>query len=123
MVNLLCVMAGSALGGGLRYCVGLIPFGTGGLPWPTLMVNLVGSFLLGALAASGQGTDSAPRPLLLFLGPGICGGFTTYSAFAVETTAMLERHVLLSFAAYSAFTFLGGMLMAFLGFSIARTSS
>lgn len=123
MVNLLYVMAGGALGSGLRYCAGLLPFGTGSLPWSTLTVNLVGSFLLGALTAYGQGTDAARRPLMLFLGPGLCGGFTTYSAFAVETTAMLERHDAMSFATYSAFTFFGGMLMAFLGFSIARSTT
>ncbi|MBU3678867.1 MAG: CrcB family protein [Candidatus Kapabacteria bacterium] len=123
MVNLLFVMAGGALGSGLRYCVGFLPFDAGILPWSTLMVNLAGSFVLGALAAYGQGTDSTPRPLMLFLGPGLCGGFTTYSAFAVETTAMLERHDVLSFAAYSSLTFVGGILMAFLGFSIARSTT
>lgn len=123
MMNLLFVMAGGALGSGLRYCVGLLPFGAGSLPWSTLTVNLAGSFLLGALTAYGQGTDVARRPLMLFLGPGLCGGFTTYSAFAVETTALLERHVVLSFAIYSVLTFIGGMLMAFLGFSIARSAT
>ncbi|MFM8771467.1 MAG: fluoride efflux transporter FluC [Candidatus Kapaibacterium sp.] len=123
MMNLLFVMAGGALGSGLRYCVGLLPFSNGGIVWSTLTVNLTGSFLLGALTAYGQGTDAARRPLMLFLGPGLCGGFTTYSAFAVETTVLLERHDVLSFATYSLLTIIGGMLMAFLGFSIARSAT
>lgn len=55
------------------------------------------------------------------LGPGLCGGFTTYSAFAVETTAMLERHDHTIVFAYLLLTVGGGMLMAFLGFTVVRS--
>lgn len=121
MSNLFYVIVGGAIGSGLRYCIGaLLPSSTG-IPWSTLAVNLFGSFVLGALTSSSHDSESMRRPLTMFLGPGLCGGFTTYSAFAVETTTLLERHDHTLLFAYLLLTVLGGMLMAFLGFTIART--
>lgn len=79
MLTVLYVAVGAALGAPLRYVAGhfLDAFA---LPWGTLLVNLVGSFLLGlfsALALSGEA--------VAFLGTGLCGALTTYSAFAVQS--------------------------------------
>lgn len=121
MTELLYVILGGAVGSGLRYGIGiLLPVGTG-IPWATLTVNLVGSFLLGALTGANHDSESVRRSMLMFLGPGLCGGFTTYSAFAVETTLLLERHDHTAVFAYVLLTVFGGILMAFLGFTIVRS--
>ncbi len=123
VMDIIYVIFGGAIGSALRYLVGLLPFSEGGLAWPTLIVNLAGSLLLGYVVGRGQTDSPLSRPVMMFLGPGLCGGFTTYSAFAVETTTLLERHAPAMMFAYLALTTIGCMLMAFLGFSIARSAS
>lgn len=85
--SLAAVAAGSALGGLLRYLVGVLvaPASTG-FPWATLVVNGAGSLLLGMLAVTFlQGSPTAMR---LFWTVGLCGGFTTFSAFALDTVTL-----------------------------------
>lgn len=122
-MDLLLVLSGGAIGSGLRYLIGQAPFVEGGIPWPTLLVNLIGTFVLGYIVGRGQIDGSFSRPTMLFLGPGLCGGFTTYSAFAVETTTLLERHALPLMLVYVTLTIIGGLLMAFLGIFIARSTA
>ena len=55
------------------------------VPWATILVNLLGAFLLGAVMASTMQTET-----LLFLGTGLLGGFTTMSAFGLETVRLLQ---------------------------------
>jgi CrcB protein len=84
----LFVAAGGALGSVLRYGIslaGLALFGAG-FPWGTLAVNVLGSALIGALAAIG--IESHARALLV---PGFLGGFTTFSAFSLEATFLWDR--------------------------------
>jgi CrcB protein len=87
-----CVALGAALGAPLRFLVsgwldGRQPGGPGTrLPWGTLVVNVVGSFVLGV--ASTLALDGA---LLGLVGVGFCGGLTTYSSFAVQTVALRWR--------------------------------
>lgn len=86
---------GSALGGMLRY--GLSEWVTSlagkAFPWGTLLVNVSGSFLMGVIASAAQsttgwwGTDAGKA----FLMAGICGGYTTFSAFSLQTLE-LARH-------------------------------
>jgi CrcB protein len=100
MLSYLYVAVGSALGGLARYGVGgwlqrrldlLVPR-SGPLPFPvgTLVVNVTGSFILGAVlvAAARQGPQSSMMRLLL--GVGFCGGYTTFSTFSVDTLALIE---------------------------------
>jgi len=81
-VTALYVALGAALGAPLRFAVGHVLDGRapGRLPWGTVLVNLLGSFLLGVF--SGWGLSGHAMALL---GTGFCGAFTTYSAFAVQT--------------------------------------
>jgi fluoride exporter len=83
-VTPLLVALGAAVGSVLRYLFG--HWLDRHLPWGTLLVNVVGSFLLGALSGADPGSDT-----LALLGTGLCGGFTTYSAFAVRTQALGPR--------------------------------
>lgn len=113
-MNWLWVAIGGALGSVARYGVArLWPATPGGFPVPTLTVNLIGSFAIGLLymwisTRPGIGGDSAR----LFWMTGVLGGFTTYSAFALEST-------LLGFSAtgiaYQVSTIVGCLGAAWLG--------
>jgi CrcB protein len=89
----LLVAAGGAAGALLRWAVtlALAPSATSGtalptFPWATLAVNLVGCAFMGALAALTGPKDDAR----LLLGTGVLGGFTTFSAFGLETLTLLR---------------------------------
>jgi CrcB protein len=124
MKELLLVMAGGAVGSGLRYWVGtLLPVAPGAFPLPTFLVNIVGSFVLGCIIGATMLTDPLHRSLALLLGTGLCGGFTTYSAFAVESVSLLEGgNGLITFTYLSA-TLIGGMLAAFAGITVVRATA
>lgn len=88
MSSFVLVAAGGAAGSVLRYLVsmaGLALFGAG-FPWGTLAVNVIGSAAIGALVAAGL--EGQARFLLI---TGLLGGFTTFSAFSIETVALWER--------------------------------
>jgi len=94
VITVLWIALGSALGGVARYSTGLLAaaqFGEG-FPWGTLIVNVVGSFVIG-LAAAATAADG-PWPLApdlrLFITVGFCGGFTTFSAFSLQTLQLIQ---------------------------------
>jgi fluoride exporter len=92
MGRVLLVAAGGALGSALRYVVATVALTWLGptFPWGTLIVNLVGSFLIGlvqSLATEGLVLGEETR---LFLTTGVMGGLTTYSAFSYETVRLME---------------------------------
>lgn len=72
---------GGCLGGALRIAVGLLWHGSDGVPWPLLVINLVGSFAIGVVGVL-WGGHARWWPLL---GPGLLGGFTTFSGIAAMT--------------------------------------
>ncbi len=89
MITLLIVAAGGALGASGRYAVGLLPVKTD-FPLLTLLVNAAGAVIIGFLAglfARGGLTDRR----LLFWKTGVCGGFTTFSAFSLEAVQLFEK--------------------------------
>lgn len=83
----LLVIIGSALGGMARYGVsGAVARRIGEtFPWGTLVVNVSGCFLIGIFAAVIAAGDNAPRSLLM---SGVCGGYTTFSSFSLQTLAL-----------------------------------
>lgn len=86
-------MLGGAIGSGARYlAVGAVQRHLGtALPWGTLAVNLLGSFLLGVLLPIGlRGTALSPTAVIA-LSVGVLGGFTTYSSFSVETLTLMQQ--------------------------------
>lgn len=69
-------------------------------PFGTLIVNIFGSFLMGVVAVALLPRGEGDQPLRLFLGTGILGGFTTFSAFSLDAAVMWEKADWLSLGAY-----------------------
>jgi CrcB protein len=113
---LLAVAAGGAAGSVARYVIGVLAaraLGTA-LPWGTLAVNILGSFAIGWLAGVlSRGASDLARPLLL---TGFLGGFTTFSAFALETL-MLPRPAAILYVALSV---TGSLAACAAGMSLTR---
>ncbi len=119
---LLMVVVGGAIGVAARAFV-TVPLGA--LPHPlvvpgaTLLVNLAGSLLLGVVV----GRLGDRRPLLrAFVGTGVLGGFTTYSAFAVQTVTVSTAAPLVGVAVMAASLF-GGLVCAALGLRLGRRAA
>lgn len=89
MLNCLAAGEGGAPGAILRCLIGLLPVKMqSGFPIKTFLINIEGSFLIGIAAALAARRELGPRAVL-FLRVGICGGFTTFSSFALETQDLL----------------------------------
>ena len=120
MIRILLVAAGGALGAVARYGVGRILPG-GGWPHATLTVNVVGGLLMGLLAgwlAFRGGVEQ--ESVRLFAAVGVLGGFTTFSAFSLETAQMIERGRLGPAAAYVGLSVVLSVAALFVGLMIAR---
>ncbi len=91
--TLLLLALGGALGTLARYGVGLwaAPFSTA-MPWGTVGINVLGSFLIGFFGTLtlAHGRYPAPEPVRLFVMVGFCGGFTTFSSFSLQTLDLLR---------------------------------
>ena len=117
----LLVMLGSALGGGARLwlttAVGR-PLGTS-FPWGTLAVNLTGCLAVGVLAAllAPPGRMHDTQSLRVFLIVGFLGGFTTFSAFALDALLLVERGAAPAAAAYVSASVIGCLLAAGTGYA------
>jgi CrcB protein len=122
MPSLLLVMTGGAIGAGFRYNLSRIALQHmgPGFPWGTWIANLLGGLLMGVLAGTLARTVDGGEPLRLFLGVGVLGGFTTFSAFSLETYNMLMRGDFMMGAAYAVSSVAGSILMLFLGILLTR---
>ncbi len=90
MLSIFIVGAGGFIGAVIRYLIGLIPLKQmGGFPIKTLVINIVGSFVIGLVAAYSVKHSDCNQNMVLFLKVGICGGFTTFSSFALETMNLM----------------------------------
>lgn len=124
MNALVLVMAGGALGAGLRHLVGRAALSAFGAAWPwgTLFVNISGGLAMGLLAATLSRMVSG-EPWRLFLGVGVLGGFTTFSAFSLDAVMMMERGAWAQMLAYVAASVLGSVAALALGFGLARSAA
>jgi CrcB protein len=124
MPPLLIVMIGGAIGAGFRFHISTAALRNlgPGFPWGTWIVNLIGGLMMGILAGAlaKQFTPAEGEPLRLFLGAGVLGGFTTFSAFSLESANMLLRGDAVMAAAYAVSSVVGSVLMLFLGLFLMR---
>ena len=92
MLNCLAVAIGGAIGSVLRYLIGLIPVKEQVLfPIKTFAINVIGCFVIGLVTALALKSNYLNPKLVLFLKVGICGGFTTFSTFALESSNLLKN--------------------------------
>lgn len=122
MPNLFLVMIGGALGAGLRYGVGRTALSIlgPGFPWGTLVVNLVGGLCAGLAAGLFARQGAGGEGWRLFLVLGVLGGFTTFSAFSLETGLMLQRGEMALAALYILASVIGSVALLFAGLGFVR---
>jgi len=125
MNHLLLVMLGGAIGAGARHLTGraaLALWGPG-LPWGTLIVNLAGGLAMGLLAGWLAARASGDEALRYLLGVGVLGGYTTFSAFSLETATMLQRGDYAIALLYILASVVGSIAALFAGLQIARVAA
>ncbi|KQQ52151.1 hypothetical protein ASF68_07190 [Plantibacter sp. Leaf314] len=117
------VALGGAIGTGAREAISLAIPPIGGVPVAILGINVVGAFLLGLLLESllRRGPDDGRRrDLRLFLGTGVLGGFTTYSALAADSSVLLLEGSALVGVLYAVGSVVLGVLASWSGIVLAR---
>lgn len=115
MISILCVGLGGFAGSVGRYLLGLVPF-EGDFPLMTFLINFTGAVAIGAVFEAAAVWPGLPDNAVLFLKTGVCGGFTTFSTFSLETLNLLERGEYATGALYA-----GGSLVAcLLGVIVGR---
>ncbi len=120
MPSLIQVALGGAIGASCRYLtnVGAMRLLGSGFPFGTLIVNIVGSFLMGVLVVTfAERGGNQFAPLLM---TGILGGFTTFSAFSLDAVNLYQRGDLMLAAVYVLGTIAVGLLALIAGLAIAR---
>lgn len=121
MIECIVVGAGGFIGAVCRYLIGLIPLKEGcAFPVKTFVINIIGSFIIGVIAALAMKTDSLNPRLVLFLKAGICGGFTTFSSFALETGDLMKDGKLNMAVLYAVLSMAIGVIAVFAGQGIVR---
>ena len=119
----LWIAIGGALGSIARYgCSGVVARLTGGVfPYGTLVVNVSGAALIGFLAAMSlpEGRVLLPPSARLFTMTGICGGYTTFSTFSLETLNLLRDGEWVSAIANILFSVLLSLLAVWIGYAAA----
>jgi CrcB protein len=122
MVRILLIGLAGALGTLTRYGVGVFAGRTLGVGFPfgTLIVNLVGCFLIAAITQVALTTDLISPTLRLTLTTGFMGGLTTYSSFNLETTQLLRDRAWYAGALNLTATVLGCFVAGLLGLAVAR---
>jgi fluoride exporter len=120
--DILLVGAGSALGGILRLLIGksIMQFFQYPFPLGTFIINITGSFLIGLLYALYGKSGNLSPAALLFLATGVCGGFTTFSAFSYENLLLLRSGNYMMALVYIAGSIVIGLLAVFAGYAIGK---
>ncbi|HUQ06372.1 MAG TPA: CrcB family protein [Kofleriaceae bacterium] len=122
MKPFLCAVLGSAAGGGVRYLVGLWAARriSGGFPYGTLIVNLVGCFLMAFVMYVAMNVAGFSANLRIALTTGFMGGLTTYSAFNYETSTLLDGGAARTAMINVGVTLAGCFVLGLLGLALAR---
>lgn len=114
--NFLIVFAGSGIGGMLRYTVQyFLNTKPNAFPTGTFLVNIVGCFCIGILYMLSEKAAWMNTEWRLALATGFCGGFTTFSAFAMENVSLIRAGNYGLFALYVLLSIVLGILAAFAG--------
>ena len=120
--SLLIVGTGGFIGSVLRFVTTRFVQGSlsSTFPWGTLAVNVIGSLVIGFLYGLTLRDDMMNRNWQFFLVTGVCGGYTTFSAFAVENLSMINQKMIGSAVLYITITIGAGLLAVFVGAIIGK---
>ena len=123
MIDTLIVILGAGLGGGFRHGVNvavarLLP--GFGFPLATLIINVLGSFLMGVLAEGFALRGAGGHPARLFLTTGVLGGFTTFSTFSLDAVSLYERGETAAAAIYVFASVVAALAGLFAGLGLVR---
>jgi len=123
VITWLWVAIGGALGSMARFGVGMAAAQAWGdaFPWGTLLINIAGSFVIGFFGTltAQAGPMPAPQGLRVFVMVGICGGFTTFSAFSLQTLELLQAGEAIRAGLYIVFSVVLCLIGVFLGYWLA----
>ena len=116
--NFLWVGLGGGIGAMLRFLVSPVLFKSGAFPLYTMLINIVGSLCIGLIFAWSLKDEHFPEQIKLFLATGLCGGFTTFSAFSLENLIMIRSGHYWAALMYISFSVIACLLAVFAGFKI-----
>ena len=121
---ILLIAIGGGAGSVLRYLVGGFAQKTAGVGFPvgTLIVNVTGSFLIGALSQHFMNTQTHPLARAALI-TGLCGGYTTFSAFSLETVGLIEGGEVGKAAAYVVLSVTVSIAATFAGMAAIRATA
>lgn len=119
---LLLVGLGGGVGCMARYglTVAINKWHTNPFPFATFIINLVGCFIIGLLFGMGSKASWAQGDGWLILATGFCGGFTTFSAFALENNSLFDKGLSVTALLYTALSVVAGILLCRLGIGLTR---
>lgn len=121
MLSALCVGAGGFLGAVMRYLLGFVPY-QGDFPLITFAINFLGAIAIGVIAEVAAIRVGSINPnLVLFIKTGLCGGFTTFSTFSLETLTLIDKGNYGIAGAYAAGSVVVCVMGVIIGRSIVRT--
>ena len=122
-MSYLIVFLGAGMGGAARHGVNLGAARLFGWEFPlgTLIVNVLGSLLIGILAGLFLARSGISQEVRLFLTTGVLGGFTTFSAFSLDTALLIERNAVATAAGYVLLSVGLGLIAFFAGLGLFRT--
>jgi CrcB protein len=122
MYSILAIAAGSALGGVLRHFsnngIGAV-LGTE-FPWGIMLVNIIGSFVMGIFTGLFAYLTEPSQTVRLFLTTGLLGGFTTFSTFSLDTALLIERGTYMAAGLYVAGSLVVSIAALFAGLYLMR---
>lgn len=120
--NLLLVGLGGSIGSMVRYGITLLARSKA-FPYATVSVNIIGSFIIGLVFAMSMKEQNLSANWKLFLATGICGGFTTFSAFSLENMNLLQDGKIGTALTYIIFSVVLGIAATFLGYQLVMKHS
>jgi CrcB protein len=109
---------GGAVGSMLRYGLFVLTKSTS-FPWVTLFINISGSLLIGIIMALSAKHADFPVQGRLFLATGLCGGFTTFSAFSYDNLQLIQNGKIMMALLYIGLSVLCSLAAVFLGYKLA----
>lgn len=122
MKILFAIGSGSFIGGACRYLISLLfqQKIQGVFPWATFSVNLIGCFLIGIVFSAFEKGDIS-GDWKLFLATGVLGGFTTFSAFSMESLQLLRSGNAMMAMSYVLLSVVLGIVFSFLGYTLIKS--